>query len=68
MKVKIVRLSKKDAFYWNKKEILGLTGEITSTVDRENGWKGIVFIPDNNPFDFTPIYFAYVKLEKVESQ
>lgn len=74
MKVKIIRLSKKDAHYGYRKMLIGLTGNIlmdeysTPTVDKENGWSGIAFIPDNNPFPHLPvIHFAYVKFEQVKS-
>jgi len=67
MKAKIVRLSKNDGHYHDRKELIGLTGEVEILVQRERRWLGVQFVPDNNPWPFLPvIHFAYVKIEEIK--
>lgn len=78
MKVKITRLSKKDAHYCDRKELIGLTGEINPNhVNPMGKWnkmridyKGFAFVPDEgtNPFGFSPIHFAFALFEEVKQQ
>lgn len=69
MKVKIIRLGKRDAHYNDRKELIGLAGECEVIGEYENGWKGISFIPDNNPWpEISPIHFFNVKIEILESE
>ena len=72
MKVKIIRLSKKDAFYGQRKELVGLTGKWTDLAGlREGGWYGGNFVFDSVPNGngwrgISTLCFAYVKFEVLE--
>lgn len=72
MKVKVIRLGKKDAFYKQRKELIGLTGEWKDIVGRRNdGWYGGTLTFDNPPVGsgwkgFKGLCFAYVKFEVLE--
>jgi len=70
MKVKIIRLSKKDAFWDDRKKIIGSVGEWEYSIDMHNGWTGGKFIPDV-PIQYVTMsdgacHFAYVKTEQVK--
>jgi len=67
MRAKIVRLNKKDSHYSDRKELIGLVGNVDIVVQRERGWLGLKFVPDNNPWPFLPVItFAYAKIEEVK--
>lgn len=69
MKVKIIRLSMKDAHYHDSKELIGLVGDAEIDLNRKGAWKSISFIPDNNPWPHLPvIHFFAVEIERVKDE
>lgn len=69
MKVKITKLSKKDAHYRDSKILIGLVGECEITNKRTvRGYKGISFIPDKVPdgWGLPVTHFYAVKFEVLE--
>ncbi|MBE0574146.1 hypothetical protein IH575_04560 [Candidatus Dojkabacteria bacterium] len=71
MKVKITAIGKKDAFYEDRSNFIGLVGEFTESNTTKKGWKGGTFISDT-PIMYIGIdvgtfaLFHHVKVEPVE--
>ncbi len=70
MKVKIIRLGREDAWYHDRKRIIGITSRWEYTVDMDRNWTGGKFISDTEiefiTFEDSAIHFAYVKFEEVK--
>jgi hypothetical protein len=71
MKYKIVGLSKQDAFYDTRKEMIGRTGELADTIkpiSYGGGWQTCALKLELTPNKYTDITFYKVRITKVKGQ
>lgn len=77
MRVKVIELSRNDAYYEDRKEIVGMMGEFKKEeeIQERDGWIAGYFTPDKGLLPSSQINsglsgytFAYVKVEELTEQ